>query len=154
MIRIWWPYITRILSELRVPSSKLLISLMRTRHFQFFNIWAMLWFIILSYVASKLSWNAFLSFSTFLRQHRIFRRLWNQLVKHSKMYFYPTMLFIVYDIWYCWYDKYTGKFNIYRDNILYMISIYIEFTGWGFHVGYQYWLYYLDSSHILHHYPP
>ena len=59
----------------------------------------------------------------FLRQHRIFRRIWNQLVKHSKMYFYPTMLFIVYDIWYCWYDKYTGKFNIYRDNILYMISI-------------------------------
>ena len=34
----------------------------------------------------------------FLRQHRKFRHIWNQLVKHSKMYFILRCFFIVYDI--------------------------------------------------------
>ena len=71
----------------------------------------------------KMSWHALFSNSTFLRQHRIFRRLWNQLVKHSKIYFYPTMLFIVY--------------------ISYMISLVLVWSVYDLDI---YWIYRLRFS--------
>ena len=64
----------------------------------------------------------------FLRQHRIFRRLWNQLVKHSKMYFYPTMLFIVNDIRYMIYD------------IAGMISIWSRYVYWIYRLRFSCWV--------------
>ena len=109
-----------------VPSSKLLISLMQARHFQFFNIW-LIWYGPWYYhmLPQNRPEMHFCLSGRFSKQHRIFRHIWNPLVRNIKhLNKVNRILFLSYDgytfyrIWY----RYIHILNLPVEVFLFGIS--------------------------------